>query len=216
MMQYTKAQRNPKLYLAALVATSAVALTYKIYDAYLNSCNNDDEAAVGEDGAASSESRSECLDSKSNNSKPTFTISKKFLNKSVAITLSSSFLSSALPLQDLLAKNEKLIYIIPPNLNEDDVGLSTPNHNHLQQQPQQQQEVLFSPNFKILKCSNMQGYLQILKNLKPDCLLLCSDDLGINNFNQGAMARDLSNFIKKIVNIEQDKDVLAQIKPIIS
>ena len=56
-----------------------------------------------------------------------------------------------------------MIFIIPPNLTEDDLNLS-----------------YIPPNFKLLKCSNLQGYLQILKNLKPDLLLMCSDDLGID------------------------------------
>ncbi|KAI3406282.2 PEX22 [Candida oxycetoniae] len=200
----TKSQRNPKFYLAALVATSAAVLSYKIYETFYKPADNhqksDEEAEEGE----------KC--DKQQLKPSTITISKKFLNKSIAVTLSSSFLSSTLPLQELLATNEKLIYIIPPNLNEDDVGLS--NQGKANTSPSSTTSQYLPPNFKILKCSNMQGYLQILKNLKPDCLLLCSDDLGINNFNGSHVSRDLSNFIKNIINIDQDQDVLTQIKPV--
>ncbi|CAL1200013.1 unnamed protein product [Candida parapsilosis] len=168
-MMSRKAQRNPTLYLAALIATSAVAISYKVYDSYIKSSSS----------SSSSSSQQE----------------SKYLNKSIAITLSSSFLSSQLPLNDILTTQENMIFIIPPNLNEDDLNLKIP------------------PNFKLLKCSNVQGYLQILKNLKPDCLLLCSDDLGINYSN---LSSDLRNFIRTIINVEQDEDLLVQVRPVFS
>lgn len=182
-----KAQRNPSLYLAALIATSAVAVSYKVYDTYFNSSSQSKSSQEGTTTTTSSTTNNETPTTKS------FTISKKYLNKSIAITLSSSFLSSQLPLNEILTTQENMIFIIPPNLNEEDLNLTIP------------------PNFKLLKCSNVQGYLQILKNLKPDCLLLCSDDLGINYTN---LSLDLRNFIRTIINVEQDQDLLLQVKPV--
>lgn len=184
-MMSRKAQRNPTLYLAALIATSAVAISYKVYDSYIKSSSS----------SSSSSSQQESKGKTSLSTTKSFTISKKYLNKSIAITLSSSFLSSQLPLNDILTTQENMIFIIPPNLNEDDLNLKIP------------------PNFKLLKCSNVQGYLQILKNLKPDCLLLCSDDLGINYSN---LSLDLRNFIRTIINVEQDEDLLVQVRPVFS
>lgn len=181
-MMTRKAQRNPSLYLAALIATSAMAISYKVYDTYFNSSSQSKSSQEG-----STTNANEASTTKS------FTISKKYLNKSIAITLSSSFLSSQLPLNEILTTQENMIFIIPPNLNEEDLNLTIP------------------PNFKLLKCSNVQGYLQILKNLKPDCLLLCSDDLGINYTN---LSLDLRNFIRTIINVEQDQDLLLQVKPV--
>ncbi|KAI5969425.1 PEX22 [Candida margitis] len=181
-MMSRKAQRNPTLYLAALIATSAVAISYKVYDSYIKPQPKSTQGTDTNDKSLTSETKS-------------FTISKKYLNKSIAITLSSSFLSSQLPLNEILTTQENILFIIPPNLNEDDLNLTIP------------------PNFKLLKCSNVQGYLQILKNLKPDCLLLCSDDLGIN---YNSLSSDLRNFIRTIINVEQDQDLLLQVRPVFS
>ena len=87
-----------------------------------------------------------------------------------------------------------MIFIIPPNLTEDDLNLS-----------------YIPPNFKLLKCSNLQGYLQILKNLKPDLLLMCSDDLGID-FTQ--IKKDLNMFINDIINVDQNDDIVLRVRPI--
>ncbi|KAG5421594.1 PEX22 [Candida metapsilosis] len=184
-MMTRKAQRNPSLYLAALIATSAVAISYKVYDTYFNSSSQSKSSQEGTTNTNTTTNEASTTKS--------FTISKKYLNKSIAITLSSSFLSSQLPLNEILTTQENMIFIIPPNLNEEDLNLTIP------------------PNFKLLKCSNVQGYLQILKNLKPDCLLLCSDDLGINYTN---LSSDLRNFIRTIINVEQDQDLLLQVKPV--
>lgn len=179
-MMSRKAQRNPTLYLAALIATSAVAISYKVYDSYIKSSQSTPTKDTNDSTSLTPATKS-------------FTISKKYLNKSIAITLSSSFLSSQLPLNEILTTQENMIFIIPPNLNEDDLNLKIP------------------PNFKLLKCSNVQGYLQILKNLKPDCLLLCSDDLGIN---YTSLSLDLRNFIRTIINVEQDQDLMLQVRPV--
>ncbi|KAG7661473.1 PEX22 [[Candida] subhashii] len=123
-----------------------------------------------------------------------YLISKQYSNKSIAITLSSTFLSSNIPLNEILINSENMIFIIPPNLSEKDLDINIP------------------PNFKLLKCSNVQGYLQMLKNLKPDLLFLCSDDLGINFMN---LNKDLRMFIKTIINVDQNKnDIYDKIKVI--
>ncbi|KAI5955858.1 PEX22 [Candida jiufengensis] len=192
-MMARKAQRNPKLYIAAVIATSALAISYKIYDTFIKSTTTEEN-----------EIEKDTTKPNSLTKLPSFNLSKKYINKQIAITLSSSFLSSKLPLQDIITTQENMIFIIPPNLNEEDLDLNN---------QQEESAIELNNNFKILKCSNFQGYLQILKNLKPDLLLICSDDLGIN-FNN--LSYDLNNFISKIINVDQDKDLLLQIKPIFS
>lgn len=174
-MMSRKASRNPNLYITALVATSAIAISYKIYTSFFQQLNNDEDE-IKTDTPSS------------------YTISKRYSDKSIAITLSSSFLSSSLPLNKILTSSEKMIFIIPPNLTEDDLNLS-----------------YIPPNFKLLKCSNLQGYLQILKNLKPDLLLMCSDDLGID-FTQ--IKKDLNMFINDIINVDQNDDIVLRVRPI--
>ncbi|EER34932.1 conserved hypothetical protein [Candida tropicalis MYA-3404] len=174
-MMSRKASRNPNLYITALVATSAIAISYKIYTSFFQQSNNDEDE-IKTDTPSS------------------YTISKRYSDKSIAITLSSSFLSSSLPLNKILTSSEKMIFIIPPNLTEDDLNLS-----------------YIPPNFKLLKCSNLQGYLQILKNLKPDLLLMCSDDLGID-FTQ--IKKDLNMFINDIINVDQNDDIVLRVRPI--
>ena len=174
-MMSRKASRNPNLYITALVATSAIAISYKIYTSFFQQLNNDEDE-IKTDTPSS------------------YTISKRYSDKSIAITLSSSFLSSSLPLNKILTSSEKMIFIIPPNLTEDDLNLS-----------------YIPPNFKLLKCSNLQGYLQILKNLKPDLLLMCSDYLGID-FTQ--IKKDLNMFINDIINVDQNDDIVLRVRPI--
>lgn len=94
-----------------------------------------------------------------------------------------------------------MIFILPPNLLEDDV---TYNLDPLKSG--------IMPNFKLLKCLNIQGYVQVLKNLKPDMLLICSDDLGLSFMN---LSKDLNNFIKTIVNMDQNsEDIYLKVRPI--
>ncbi|KAI5966173.1 PEX22 [Candida pseudojiufengensis] len=202
-MMSRKAQRNPKLYIAAVIATSTIAISYKIYDTFIKSKTEEEQDK--EIDTIRDQNNTSLLPKISN-----FNISKKYINKQIAITLSSSFLSSTLPLQDIIKTQENMIFIIPPNLNEEDLDLNEQNSEN--QLTQTNSKIDINNNFKILKCSNFQGYLQILKNLKPDLLLLCSDDLGIN-FNN--LSYDLNNFITKIINIDQNKDLILQIKPII-
>ncbi|KAK6454503.1 peroxisome assembly protein 22 [Scheffersomyces xylosifermentans] len=175
--------RAGKFWLAAVIATSVVTISYKIYERYVS---ERDHVVTVDDGA----------DRK-------FRISKKYLNKSIALTLSHSILNSKLPLNEILINGENIIFILPPNLSEDDLT-SNLKYSH----------VGIIPNFKLLKCSNIQGYVQILKNLKPDMLLLCSDDLGLSFMN---LSKDLNNFIKTIVNLDQsDDDIDLKVRPIFS
>ncbi|EGW33125.1 uncharacterized protein SPAPADRAFT_60436 [Spathaspora passalidarum NRRL Y-27907] len=172
-----RTQRNPTVWVSALVATSALALTYKLYQTYFKSEEDELETRSIEDSDITS-----------------YIISPKYSNKSIAITLSSTFISSKIPLNEILINSENMIFIIPPNLNEEDLNVTIP------------------PNFKLLKCSNVDGYLQVLKNLKPDLLFLCSDDLGINISN---LSSDMKLFIKTIVNVDQNKeDIYSKLRPI--
>lgn len=61
---------------------------------------------------------------------------------------------------------------------------------------------ILQDNYKLLKCSNMQGYFQLLKNLRPDILIVCTDDLGITE----QIPKDLGRFVGKVVTIDQEKD----------
>ncbi|RLV95765.1 Peroxisome assembly protein 22 [Spathaspora sp. JA1] len=174
-----KTKRSPTVWISALIATSALAVTYKLYQSYFKSEQEELEA------------RSPNAD---NADITKYVISPKYSNKSIVITLSSTFISSKIPLNEILLNSENMIFIIPPNLNEEDLNVNIP------------------PNYKLLKCSNVDGYLQVLKNLKPDLLFLCSDDLGINLKN---LSSDLKLFIKTIVNVDQSKeDIYCKLRPI--
>ncbi|KAG2734461.1 hypothetical protein G9P44_002467 [Scheffersomyces stipitis] len=165
---------NPKLWLAAVVATSVVTIGYQIYQLY----SQEDERIRERSGKVS-----EAIEG---------SVAKKYGNKSIALTLSHSILNSKLPLNEILINNENMIFILPPNLSEDDVTYNLdPSKSGIM------------PNFKLLKCSNIQGYVQVLKNLKPDMLLICSDDLGLSFMN---LSKDLNNFIKTIVNMDQNSE----------
>ncbi|CQB88823.1 Peroxisomal biogenesis protein family [Chlamydia trachomatis] len=205
-MMSRKASRNPKLYVSALIATSAIALTYKLYSTYLAPTptpTNKDKKQRELDGSSTDIEL-----------KPKFRISKRYSNKSIAITLSSTFLSSNLPLNEILINLENMIFIIPPNLNEDDLPIIETKDTDTDNANTNTNTSFYKDqsNFKLLKCSNFQGYLQILKNLKPDLLLLCSDDLGIN-FKK--LQSDLLNNLKlDFINIDQNIDALIQLESI--
>lgn len=107
-----------------------------------------------------------------------------------------------------------MIFIIPPNLNEDDLPIIETKDTDTDNANTNTNTSFYKDqsNFKLLKCSNFQGYLQILKNLKPDLLLLCSDDLGIN-FKK--LQSDLLNNLKlDFINIDQNIDALIQLESI--
>lgn len=113
---------------------------------------------------------------------------KQYTNKSIALTLSHSILNSQLPLDDIILNSENVTFILPPNLSLDDLEVSNI------------QEMI--KNYKLLNCTNFQGYFNIIKNLKPDMLLVCSEDLGILDL----IPKDLGRFVDEIVDVEQSSD----------
>lgn len=201
-----KLQRNPKLWLMALATTTAVAIGYKVYE-YIQS--NDDTSSTEENGEGNEEKvqKSSRATTTEHSGLP-FSLGltsrdKKYTDKSIALTLSHSILSSKLPLNDMLLNSQNVTFILPPNLNEDDLTFNLSDYNL--------PSTLIN-NYKLLKCSNIQGYFTILKNLKPDLLLLCSDDLGIS---KSMMPKDLSRFIKQIITLDQNKeDIYTKVAPI--
>ena len=96
--------------------------------------------------------------------KPKFRISKRYSNKSIAITLSSTFYHP-LPLNEILINLENMIFIIPPNLNEDDLPIIETKDTDTDNANTNTNTSFYKDqsNFKLLKCSNFQGYLQLLK-----------------------------------------------------
>ncbi|ODV80659.1 uncharacterized protein CANTADRAFT_31419, partial [Suhomyces tanzawaensis NRRL Y-17324] len=160
------AQKSPKLWLAALVASSVAAISYKIYNSYTQASEEEPRGS--------------------------YKLSKQSVNKSIVLTLSSSVINSKLPLNDILVNSQNVVFILPPNLSEEDLNneLNTEFVNR-------------DNNYKLLKCLNLQGYVQMLKNLQPDLLLICADDLGLSTMK---LTQDLSRFIKQIVNIDQTND----------
>lgn len=167
-----KIQRNPKVWIAALVATTIVGLGYKLYE-YSQKDEYIEETKRIVDGNV--------------------VITKKYTTDNIVLTLSHSILSLKLPLNDILINSDNVTFILPPNLNEDDLTLNL-------------DVGLLMKNYKLLKCSNIQGYFNLLKNLKPDLLLVCQDDMGLDN---EMIPKDLSRFIKKVVRLDQKEDDIA-------
>ncbi|CAN3357135.1 peroxisome assembly protein 22 [Diutina catenulata] len=173
-----KAQKNPQLWLAAAAVTTLVALGYKVYE---NLYATDEVDTDGKPVLRKSWSSTRI---------------NKYTNKSIALTLSHSILNSQLPLHDILQNAENVTFILPPNLSEDDL-----EYNIHKQSVEVPAELM--NNYKLLKCQNIQGYFTVLKNLKPDLLLMCQDDLGLSTNN---IPKDLSRFIKKIIFVDQSND----------
>lgn len=114
-------------------------------------------------------------------------------HKSIALTLSHLVLNSLLPLEEILTQWENVTFILPPNLSLDDL------EGNIDREALPQTLV---QNYKLLNCKNIQGYFNLVKNLKPDMLLVCTDDLGIS----GGMPKDLARFVKEIVTVDQDRE----------
>lgn len=180
--QIRKTQRNPKLWIAALVAASIVTISYKVYSSYIGEESIKDKRTE-DDREAEEKLR----------------IAKKYTKKSIALTLSHSVLSSQLPLNEILLNSENVTFILPPNLSMDDLVCNIGNADEVEKY--NLPKTLLN-NYKLLRCSNIDGYFNVLKNLKPDTLLVCSDDLGIAN----SVPRDINRFVKEIINIDQNKD----------
>lgn len=179
-VQIRKTQRNPKLWITALVASSILAISYKIYNNYAQSETIEDSTAVEEE-------------------KEKLKVAKKYTKKSIALTLSHSILSSQLPLNEILLNSDNVTFILPPNLSLDDLVCNIGNENEIESCNLPKTWI---NNYKLLQSSNMQGYFNILKNLKPDTLLVCSEDLGITM----SAPKDLGRFVKEIITIDQNWD----------
>ena len=179
--QIRKTQRNPKVWVAALIAASIVTISYKMYSSY-----------IGEETVEDKRNEKEGAEEK-------LRIAKKYTKKSIALTLSHSVLSSQLPLNEILLNSENVTFILPPNLSMDDLVCNIGNADEVEKY--NLPKTLLN-NYKLLHCSNIDGYFNILKNLKPDTLLVCSDDLGIAD----SLPRDLHRFVKEVINIDQNKD----------
>lgn len=188
-------QKNPKYVLAALAASSVLAVSYKIYDYY---------TAKTTGGAGSN-----------NKSRESTSGAVAYTSKSIALTLSHSILSSQLPLHDILLNADNVTFILPPNLSIDDLaGNIVPTSEN---EIDDNSESYTLPrsllnNYKLLNCNNFQGYFNIIKNLRPDMLLVCSDDLGLSD---GLLPKELNRFVKQVVNVDQNSDdVTSKIGPI--
>lgn len=173
------------MWLAAVATTAIITASYSLYN--LISDQDDHEKEVVDEN--------DSFDAK-------FTsVSKKYSDKRIAVTLSSLILNSSLPLNDILINSDKVVFILPPDIEPEDLSNEfnalLVNKVH---------------NYKLMRCSNIQGYVHTLKNLKPDLLLVCPDDLGMSRHN---VSKELNRFIKQIVSIDQTKeDLYAKIRPI--
>lgn len=174
-------RKNPKYVVAALVATSLAALSYKVYAALTKEDPAEEEEIEGSHSAP-------------------LVPSKTMNKKSIAVTLLHSVLSSDLPLNDILLSSENVTFILPPYLSVDDLLGQIQGEEKGEHLSYQLPQTLIK-NYKLLKCSNIQGYFHLLKNLKPDCLYVCSDDLGITR----QVPQDLNRFVKEIVTLDQNK-----------
>lgn len=175
-----KIQKNPQMWLAAAAVSAVLAVGYLVYEQV--SLTSDDQQ-----------------------SKVAGLTVPKYTDKLIALTLSHLILNSQLPLLDILQNLDNVTFILPPNLDVDDVEYNI--HRH---EPEIPQEVM--NNYKLLKCQSIQGYFTILKNLKPDMLLMCQDDLGLST---QSIPKDLGRFIKKIIFVDQSNaDISTKVAPL--
>lgn len=163
-------RRSPQSWLVGVAAIGAATLAYNLYQEYI-------------EGPGDSTSKE----------KNSYTVSKRYANKSIAVTLLTLVLNLSLPLSDILVNSENIVYILPPNLSEEDL-VTELNGDVLARK---------NANYKLLKCLNIQGYIAILKSLRPDMLYVCADDMGLSILN---FSQDLSRFIKQIINIDQTNE----------
>lgn len=172
-----RGRKNPQLLLAAFVASSVALISYKVYQNLTGSVHNTESA-------------------QDNN----ITKRKKgYTNKSIALTLLHTILNSDLPLNEILMNSENVTFILPPYLSVDDLACNIhgADNDSVYALPR-----TLIKNYKLLRCLNIQGYFHLLKNLKPDMLFVCSDDLGITL----KVPADLGRFVKEIITIDQNKD----------
>lgn len=167
-------RRNTKTLLAFAIASSIAAVSYKLYLEWKS--DNESTEIEGKDGKR---------------------IKSKYIGKSVTLTLLHSVLNSHPELEELLLNYSNVTFILPPYLSLDDLKYKVHPGKDLQQIPD---TVL--KNYRLLRCSNIDGYFQLIKNLKPDILLVCEEDLGITE----KIPKDLGLFVGKIISIDQEKE----------
>lgn len=218
-------QLNPKVWLTAVIASSIIAVSYKLYNNYINtsedSGNQDTNTLVEKNMNIKDIGKS----SSDDHVLKKFKTNGKYTKKSIALTLSHSVLSSELPLNDILLNSENVTFILPPNLSLDDLACnikvlneeveestsfngndttlsksSTPTIKSSTINYKLPQTLI--KNYKLLNCNNLKGYYNLIKNLEPDMLLVCADDLGIKQ----DFPADLNRFAKEIITIDQNHD----------
>lgn len=187
------------------MAAGAVSVAYKIYSAFetkdTNNNKNNYSQLLSEEEA------------------DTTAVVTRYTHKKIALTLSHTVLTSDLPLNEILLHSENVTFILPPNLLLDDLASSIGAQDKTTLLVVMVEESLsysvprtLMENYKLLKCSNIQGYFNLLKNLEPDMLLICQDDLGITS---DKFPQDIGRFIREIVSLDQDKlDVTRKLSPI--
>ncbi|SGZ48319.1 CIC11C00000005530 [Sungouiella intermedia] len=171
-----RGRKNPQIWAAAFVASSLAVISYKIYQAVTRTTNEDST----EDQPGRKRTN--------------------YTNKSIALTLLHTILNSDLPLNEILMNSENVTFILPPYLSVDDLACNI--HGADGDASVYALPRTLIKNYKLLKCLNIQGYFHVLKNLKPDMLFVCSDDLGITL----KVPPDLGRFVKEIITIDQNKD----------
>lgn len=167
--------KNPKYIAGALAATFIAAISYKVYSVLTKDGETDSGNTDLKGGQANSK-------------------------KSIAVTLLHSVLRSDFPLNDVLLTFENVTFILPPCLSVDDLLGQIQGFDGDEKRTYMLPQTLIK-NYKLLKCSNMMGYFHLLKNLKPDLLYVCSDDLGITKL----VPQDMHRFVKEVVTLDQDK-----------
>lgn len=173
-----RGRKNPQLWAAAFVASSLAIISYKLYNAFKTQPQE-----------------------KESTSEQTMIVKRTtYAKKSIVLTLLHSVLSSDLPLNEILLNSENVTFILPPYLSVDDLACNirgADEDSSIYSLPQ-----TLIKNYKLLKCSNIQGYFHVLKNLKPDMLFVCSEDLGITL----KVPPDLGRFVKEVVTIDLNKE----------
>ncbi|OBA23826.1 hypothetical protein METBIDRAFT_35699 [Metschnikowia bicuspidata var. bicuspidata NRRL YB-4993] len=172
-------KKSPRMLAAILVASSVAAISYKLYGVLKGQSDSKSPLDAKDGGVALSRRR-------------------QYRNKSITVTLLHSVLNLGLPLNEMLLSSENVTFILPPYLSVDDLAcqIESSENGALYELP-----LTLIRNYKLLKCSNIDGYFHLLKDLRPDVLFVCTDDLGIDR-----VPPDLRRFVSEIVAIEQDKE----------
>lgn len=174
-------RRNVKTWASLLVISSAAFISYKLYKRYLYDDGSEEEN-VGE-------------------RQTNLRLSKRYSKKSIAISLSNSIVNAEIPLGEILAASEDVIFIVPPNMTLDDI---ISHVGAKDSKAAYDLRKLFLNNYKLLNCTNIEGFFNILKHLRPETLLVCYEDLGISRV-QG-VPKDLGRFVKEIKDVDNNKE----------